>query len=147
MDLIPLACELPPPDPKNLVALLLRALEALIVVALPIAVVLGLVIGVLGLVVGPRHRPHGGFAESKVDVARVVVTKYANEAFPQWARTHPSRDCPTSLRELDPYMDKAKGLDPWGRSYAFTCGQGRLYVMSLGRDGRSNTADDLWSHQ
>jgi hypothetical protein len=44
-------------------------------------------------------------------------------------------------------MDRVDTRDPWGRDYIFTCGDGMLYVMSLGADGRSNTADDIWSHQ
>ena len=95
----------------------------------------------------PRHRFHGGYGETKVDIARLVTLKYANERYPLWAREHRGRECPMSLRELDPYMDKADARDPWGRDYMFTCADGRLYVMSLGADGVSGTADDIWSHQ
>jgi len=48
---------------------------------------------------------------------------------------------------VDGYMDHADQHDPWGRPYVFTCGGGKLYVMSLGEDGRSNTADDIWSNE
>ena len=76
-----------------------------------------------------------------------VEAKYLNEAFPQWSAVHPPSACPKSLRELDRYMDKASRNDPWGREYLMTCGDGRLYIASLGPDGKANTADDIWSNQ
>jgi hypothetical protein len=80
-------------------------------------------------------------------IAKLVVTQYANNAYPAWAVDHPGQACPSSVSELDPYMDRTAHRDPWGRNYVFTCGGGKLYVVSLGMDGRSNTADDIWSHQ
>jgi hypothetical protein len=99
----------------------------------------------VGLVAEPRTIKV--FAESKVDVAKLTVKKYAFEAYPQWLREHPSQECPRSLHAVDGYMDHADQHDPWGRPYVFTCGGGKLYVMSLGEDGRSNTADDIWSNE
>ena len=100
---------------------------------------------VVTMIQGPRVMKI--FAESKVDVARLTVKKYAFEAYPQWLREHPSQECPRSLHAIDGYMDHADQHDPWGRPYVFTCGGGKLYVMSLGEDGRSNTADDIWSNE
>ena len=105
---------------------------------------------IVGFIEGP-HRPHGGHGESKVDIAKLRMQQYANEAYPLWSREHPREECPASVRDLDRYMkrymDKAAREDPWGREYRFTCGGGRLYVVSLGEDGKASTADDIWSHQ
>lgn len=93
----------------------------------------------------------------RVAAAKLAVTTYAHQAYPAWSADHP-RPCPYSLAELDRYLVSSQHLDgtqqrgtshrdPWGRDYMFTCGGGKLYVVSLGMDGRSNTADDIWSHQ
>lgn len=101
---------------------------------------------IAGLFIGPRTQ-YVCFGETKGDIAKLTVKKYAFEAYPQWRREHPSLECPRSLRALDGYMDHADQRDPWGRAYVFTCGGGKLYVASLGYDGRANTADDIWSNQ
>lgn len=101
---------------------------------------------IAGLLIPAPRRFHGDDAP-KVDIAKLRVAKYAYEAYPQWRAEHPTLECPRSLRALDGYMDSADRRDPWGRTYVFTCGGGKLYVMSLGEDGRSNTDDDVWSHQ
>jgi hypothetical protein len=98
----------------------------------------------VGVVEHKRHTMC--FGETKGEIAKLVAVKYAHEAFPQWQRDHPDRECPSSLRDLSPYMDRVELKDPWGAAYVVTCGTGKLYVMSLGEDGRSNTADDIWSH-
>jgi hypothetical protein len=99
-------------------------------------------------VVAPKHRPvYACFPATRVDVAKLAVTKYANEGYPAWARDHGRRTCPASLYELDPYMPTWHQPDPWGHAYFSTCADGKIYVGSLGADGKSNTADDIWSHQ
>ena len=85
MPQIPLACELPPPDPKNLVAILVRALPAVFLVGFPTVLVLGLVIG------PRRNTAHFSCGESTGEIASMVTAHYAYEAFPQWARADPSR--------------------------------------------------------
>jgi len=47
----------------------------------------------------------------------------------------------------EPPPSDGRARDPWGHEYAYTSGGDRVYVMSLGPDGKANTADDLWSHQ
>ncbi|HEY5924288.1 MAG TPA: type II secretion system protein GspG [Kofleriaceae bacterium] len=106
---------------------------------------------IAGLVTGQRVGSHGrGHGEPKEDVAKLTAQKFAFEAYPEWAMENPDRACPTSLRELDlymdRYMDKAAREDPWGREYMFTCSDGKLYVVSIGEDGKADTADDIWSH-
>ena len=106
---------------------------------------------IAGLVTGPRVGGHGSGGVLKTDVAKMTAQKFAFEAYPQWAMENPEKACPTSLRDLDHYMDrymdKAAREDPWGHEYLFTCSGGRLYVVSLGEDGKASTADDIWSHQ
>jgi hypothetical protein len=102
---------------------------------------------IVGLIAEPRREHHGSLRESKVDIIRMTTAKYAYEAFPQWAADHPDRACPTSLRDLHPYMERRDTKDPYGEEYVFTCGGGKLYAMSLGADGTAGTADDVWSHE
>ena len=140
---IAVACEPPPLEPGRMLRMLLIAIANVPAWGMLLFVAAAVV---AGLVAGPRQRVHGHSA-SKVEVAKLVVTKYANEAYPAWAADHPTRACPVSLSELAPYMDPAGSRDPWGRHYAFTCADAKLYAMSLGEDGRSNTDDDIWSHE
>src|SRR6185436_21005788 len=59
---------------------------------LEIMIVLAILALVMGLVIGPRVMKL--FGESKVDIAKLTVQKFANEAFPQWSRSHPDKGCP-----------------------------------------------------
>jgi hypothetical protein len=132
------ACEAPPLQPMSFPAgpLSARSFFAATLLAL---VYLGAVV--------QRPRAMAPYAETKVDVARFTVMKYAYEAYPQWAMAHPSRTCPSSLRELRSYLDRYDAIDPYGQRYAFTCQAGAFFAMSFGEDGIANTADDIWSHQ
>src|ERR1041385_8700910 len=67
----------------------------------------------------PRFEPC--FCESKVDIASLTVQKLANEAFPQWARSHPDQVCPDRLENLSEYMDTKDVKDPWGHPYELAC--------------------------
>ena len=58
---------------------------------LEIMIVLAILALVMGLVVGPRVMKM--FGESKVDIARATVKKYAFEAYPSWAAAHPDKQC------------------------------------------------------
>jgi hypothetical protein len=94
--------------------------------------------------------PHGR-GESLVQIARDTVMKYALEAYPAWVATHHAM-CPSSLRELDAYMDNKDIQDPYGTTYFFACGPllvpnatSGIIVISAGEDGRFGTADDIRS--
>jgi hypothetical protein len=104
------------------------------------------IVAYVGVVAPKRTRVHG-YVDTNVDVATRAVTKYANEGYPAWALDHGRRVCPASLYELDRYMTSWHQPDPWGHEYFSTCADGKIYVGSLGADGKSNTADDIWSHQ
>ena len=50
---------------------------------LEIMIVLAILALVMGLVVGPKVMKM--FGQSRVDIAKMTVNKYANEAYPHWA--------------------------------------------------------------
>lgn len=94
----------------------------------------------------PRKR-----AKPAPEQARVVAQKYAFEAYPSWAASHPDLACPTSLADLDEYMNGEGGKDPWGHPYEMSCGADvpagvkGLGVRSGGPDGKLGSADDIRS--
>jgi general secretion pathway protein G len=116
---------------------------------LEIMIVLAILALVMGLVVGPRVMKM--FGESKVDIARATVKKYAFEAYPSWSATNPSKACPDDLTALNDYMNGHDIRDPWGNPYKMMCGQTLppgakgIAVMSAGEDGKEGTADDIKS--
>ena len=83
---------------------------------LEIMIVLAILALVMGLVVGPRVMKM--FGESKVDIAKMTVNKYANEAYPSWASSH-SDACPKQLTDLNEYMNNKDIKDPWGNVYQY----------------------------
>jgi general secretion pathway protein G len=116
---------------------------------LEIMIVLAILALVMGLVVGPRVMKM--FGESKVDIAKMTVNKYANEAYPSWSSSHTDKPCPGALTELNEYMNNKDTKDPWGNDYKMYCGQNLpagakgLAVMSNGEDGKEGTTDDIKS--
>jgi general secretion pathway protein G len=116
---------------------------------LEIMIVLAILALVMGLIVGPRVMRALG--ESKVDVAKLTVQKYVNEAYPQWSAHHPDKQCPDKLDDLNEYMNNKDTNDPWGRPFKMLCGANLpagakgLAVMSAGEDGKEGTTDDVKS--
>lgn len=116
---------------------------------LEIMIVLAILALVMGLVVGPRVMKM--FGESKVHIAQMTVTKYANEAYPSWSQSHSDKSCPAQLTDLNEYMNNKDVKDPWGNDYKMYCGQNLpngakgLAVMSNGEDGKEGTTDDVKS--
>ena len=116
---------------------------------LEIMIVLAILALVMGLVVGPRVMKM--FGESKVDIAKATVKKYAFEAYPSWSQSHPDKACPEKLEELNEYMNNKDIKDPWGGTYKMLCGQNLpagakgIAISSPGEDGKEGTADDIKS--
>jgi general secretion pathway protein G len=116
---------------------------------LEIMIVLAILALVMGLVVGPRVMKM--FGESKVDIAKATVKKYAFEAYPSWSQAHPDKACPERLEDLNEYMNNKDTKDPWGGNYKMMCGPNLppgakgLAVMSPGEDGKEGTSDDVKS--
>lgn len=116
---------------------------------LEIMIVLAILALVMGLVVGPRVMRM--FGESKVDIAKATVTKYAYEAYPSWSASHTDKACPDKLEDLNEYMNNKDIKDPWGGTYKMLCGQNLpagakgIAVMSAGEDQKEGTDDDVKS--
>lgn len=116
---------------------------------LEIMIVLAILALVMGLVVGPRVMKM--FGESKVDIAQATVKKYAYEAYPSWAQSHPDKSCPDKLEDLNEYMNNKDIKDPWGGQYKMLCGQNLpagakgMAIMSAGEDQKEGTGDDVKS--
>jgi prepilin-type N-terminal cleavage/methylation domain-containing protein len=116
---------------------------------LEIMIVLAILALVMGLLVGPKVMKL--FGESKVEIAKMTVHQFAEDAFPMWGRTHQDKACPDKLEDLSEYMNKKDTKDPWGNAYKFFCGQNLpagakgFAVMSSGEDGKEGTSDDVKS--
>ena len=116
---------------------------------LEIMIVLAILALVMGLVVGPRVMKM--FGESRVDIAKLTVKKYVDEAYPSWSTQHTDKSCPDSLVDLNEYMNNKDTKDPWGGQYKLMCGQSLppgakgIAVMSNGEDGKEGTPDDIKS--
>jgi hypothetical protein len=112
--------------------------------------IVGVVLAALGMVAPAR--PMWVCSGSHVDIAKLTVHKFADEAFPMWVRAHQDKQCPEKLEDLSEYMDSKDLKDPWGSSYTWFCGanlpagaKGGFAVMSVGEDGIAGTLDDIRS--
>jgi hypothetical protein len=116
-----------------------RGLRVLVTDTMVGMVTLAIAISVLG------NRITRTYSESRVDMTRIKIKKYAYEAYPSWRAAEPGRVCPGSLHELDAYMDSDDDRDAWRHPLEFRCGPGApgLWVRSAGEDGTFDTADDL----
>jgi general secretion pathway protein G len=116
---------------------------------LEIMIVLAILALVMGLVVGPKVMKM--FFKSKFDVAHATVEKYAYEAYPSWAQAHPDKQCPSSLADLNEFMNNNSINDPWGHPFKMLCGANLppgakgIAVYSDGEDGKEGTCDDVQS--
>ena len=116
---------------------------------LEIMIVLAILALVMGLLVGPKVM--NLFGKSKVDITKIKLNQYANDAFSLWSSSHPGTACPKDLSELNEFMNSNDSNDAWGRPLKMMCGQNlpagakSIAVMSLGEDGKEGTADDLKS--
>ena len=87
----------------------------------------------------------------KADLARLLVKKYADEAYPMWAMRNPDKACPASLAELGAVLGRPDSNDPWGHPLTLRCGPTLpagahgIAVISAGPDGTPDTADDIKS--
>jgi general secretion pathway protein G len=116
---------------------------------LEIMIVLAIIALVMGFLVGPKVL--NMFQESKVDTARLVVKQIADEAYTHWAMNN-QKQCPDSLADLKKYMNKKDTKDPWGNELIMLCGENApegsttgFAVLSVGKDGKKDTDDDIKS--
>ena len=88
---------------------------------------------------------------AKSQQAKLVVQRYAFEAFPMWAMNHVDKACPSSMAELDEAAGKPAEPDPWGNAYVMKCGADLpagakgIAISSNGPDGKPGTDDDVRS--
>jgi hypothetical protein len=114
---------------------------------LEIMIVLAIIALVMGLLVGPRVMKL--FGQSKVDITKIKLKKYAYEGFPSWSTTHPDKACPDKLSDLAENNEDSN--DAWGRPLKLLCGSTLppgakgIVVTSMGEDGKEGTEDDLKS--
>lgn len=116
---------------------------------------LGIAIGVVCIVAGvaglgvmySRSRTDGRFGETKADVTRMKVQKFAHEALPQWSKHNANKPCPGSITELNDYMNGDDSNDEWGSPMKLLCSGRSVVVVSAGEDGREGTTDDIRSDQ
>ncbi|MCE9577656.1 MAG: type II secretion system protein GspG [Deltaproteobacteria bacterium] len=113
---------------------------------LEILIVLAIIGLVMGLLVGPAVMK--AFGKSKTRIARIAVKGYAFEAYPKWATDNPGKKCPSSLADLNEYVNSTDAKDPWGNDYVMQCGENLpagakgIAVMSYGEDGKAGGDGD-----
>lgn len=98
----------------------------------------GLIIGAFALVAGARQSVDDEQAAEKA--ARHILS-----AVESWKADHGDLGCPT-LSQLveDDHLDAdARMDDPWGSRYRVLCESRELEVRSSGKDGRTDTDDDV----
>lgn len=109
---------------------------------LEMMIVLAIIALVMGLLVGPKLIRQ--FRHSERDIARMAVTKFADQDYPVWALQHPAQPCPATLAELERTTPK----DPWGVAYKGYCTPVTdvpFGAASFGDDTREGTDDDIRS--
>jgi hypothetical protein len=89
--------------------------------------------------------------ESKVKLAKFQVSQLATEYYRQWAMAHVDKACPDNLDELTKFNGAPAMKDPWEHPFVTVCGPTAppaakgFGVVSLGRDGKQDTPDDVRS--
>jgi len=115
-----------------------------------IMIVLAIIALVMGLLVGPTIISK--LQQAKVDTAK-QMTKQIESAHARW-QVNSDKDCPDSIDELKTELGKKKGdtvKDPWGHEYVIKCGDQApedcegFCVLSVGKDGKEGTGDDIKS--
>ncbi|MFT3695979.1 MAG: prepilin-type N-terminal cleavage/methylation domain-containing protein [Kofleriaceae bacterium] len=108
---------------------------------LEIMIVLAIIALVMGLIIGPKLMDH--YRSSQVHIARMAVTRFAEQDYPMWALEHSGQQCPASIAELE---HKQAQVDPWGTPYKAYCrpiGETAFGAASFGPDVREATDDDI----
>jgi prepilin-type N-terminal cleavage/methylation domain-containing protein len=116
---------------------------------LEIMIVLAILALVMTLLVGPKVL--NALRDSRAKTTKIKLTQYVNEAFPQWAASHPDKGCPDKLTDLNEYMNSSDINDAWGRPIKMMCGATLpagvkgLAAQSMGEDGKDGSEDDIKS--
>ncbi len=114
---------------------------------LEIMIVLAIIAMVTAFLVGPRVL--AALKKSEINVAKQITVDFAYSAYTQWKSDNPGKDCPSSLSDLYPYVNKREDKDPWGQPYILVCGEQApatgFGVMSKGPDKKKGGGDDIKS--
>lgn len=101
---------------------------------------------VIGLVGCGKDKDQAAGADGdKVKREQVVLKQLAADAYPTWARDHPTQTCPTSIDDLKEYLAGDVINDAWGTPRDWLCDGKGFTVRSAGPDRVLDTADDLKS--
>jgi prepilin-type N-terminal cleavage/methylation domain-containing protein len=117
---------------------------------LEILIVLAIIALVMGFLFGPRLMAM--FGQSRTELAKSVVQRYASEAYARWSMDNTGKSCPADINELAKYNDEKEAKDPWGKPLILLCGDNapegvQLGVVSMGADNKLDTKDDIKSWQ
>ena len=115
-----------------------------------IMLVLAILATVMGVLFGPTLI--GMFRSSKVKAAKILVNKYAHQAYVQY-QTNNDEDCPDSIDELNKYVGRDNAKDPYGKQLIMLCGDNvpeeakisGIGILSMGKDKKQGTKDDITS--
>lgn len=115
---------------------------------LEIMIVLAILALVMGLLVGPRVLQ--SFQDAEEETTRILVSQFADDAYPRWRADHRGERCPGDLSDLLDYLNADDTEDAWGNELIMRCGddapEGRQFgVVSLGEDGEEGTDADIRS--
>jgi hypothetical protein len=109
------------------------------------------VVTIAALAIREARPPMRCFCQSETDLNKIMVKKYADEAYPQWSMLHRAKTCPDSIDELAAEEDQREAVDEWGNPLTMLCGDQRppgvhgVGIVSAGEDGELGTADDVKS--
>ncbi len=113
-----------------------------------IMLVLAILATVMAVLFGPTLLDM--FASSKVKTSKILVDKYANEAYVRW-QIDADDDCPSSIDVLTKILKRDSAKDSYGGELAMVCGDELpdgvtgIGIISLGKDKKRDTKDDIVS--
>lgn len=111
-----------------------------------IMIVLAIIAVVMGFLVGPKVIRM--FSDSQEKTALLRSQQFV-EAHTEWSLNNDD-PCPSSLEDLVKYMNSKDLKDSWGSEFVMVCGEDApegvpFGVMSLGKDKKAETKDDIKS--
>src|SRR5689334_17865621 len=105
---------------------------------------LSAVVVVIAIVSGGAWAYSSRSSETERDDNAVRTASHIRQAVQSW-RSENETGCPTlSQLKHEKFLDSdARTDDPWGQRFRLQCSKSDITVVSPGRDGRLDTADDI----